>query len=84
LWLRIIASVLDLPLSPTVADEGAAFGAALLGGIAAGVWTDADEAVTAAVRPQAAVEPDPAWVSAYAELRGRYQALYPALRKVPS
>ncbi|MFP5394482.1 MAG: FGGY-family carbohydrate kinase, partial [Gammaproteobacteria bacterium] len=32
LWRRIAASVLELPLERTAADEGAAFGAALLGG----------------------------------------------------
>ena len=34
LWLRIIASVLELPLQRMEVDEGAAFGAALLGGVA--------------------------------------------------
>ncbi len=47
LWLRIVASVLEVPLERTATDEGAAFGAAVLGGVAAGVW----EAVAAAVRP---------------------------------
>ena len=34
-----------MPLEATVVDEGAAYGAALLGGVAAGVWDDAREAV---------------------------------------
>ena len=37
-WLQIVASVLELPLERTAADEGAAFGAALLGGVAGGLW----------------------------------------------
>ena len=45
LWLEIVASVLEMPLEATVVDEGAAYGAALLGGVAAGVWDDAREAV---------------------------------------
>ena len=45
LWLEIVASVLEMPLEATVVDEGAAYGAALLGGVAAGVWGDAREAV---------------------------------------
>ena len=36
LWLRIVASVLGLPLERTEAEEGAAYGAALLGGVAGG------------------------------------------------
>src|SRR3954449_884199 len=39
-WLRIIASLLELPLARTAADASSAFGAALLGGIAGGLWTD--------------------------------------------
>ena len=79
LWLQIVASVLGIPLETTDADEGSAFGAALLGGVAGGVFADVAEAVEACVRPRAAVEPDPAWVERYDELHGRYQALYPAL-----
>ena len=50
LWLEIVASVLGIPLELTRADEGAAYGAALLGGVAAGVWGDAREAVDTACR----------------------------------
>ena len=57
LWLRIVASVLELPLERTAVDEGAAFGAALLGGVAGGVWSSVEEAVAATVRPTDVVEP---------------------------
>ncbi len=80
LWLRIVASVLELPLERTAADEGAAFGAALLGGVAGGTWTGVEEAVAAAVRPTDVVEPVPEWVEAYRAGRERFRALYPALR----
>jgi xylulokinase len=80
LWLRIAASVLDLPLEQTASEEGSAFGAALLGGVAGGVFADVDEAVARCVRVSHVVEPDPAWRDAYAELLPRYRALYPALR----
>ena len=33
LWLRILASILDLPLQRTSSEAGAAMGAALLGGV---------------------------------------------------
>jgi xylulokinase len=82
LWLAIVAAVLDLPLERVAVDEGAAFGAALLGGVAAGVWPDVPSAVAATVRPGDRIEPDPAWVAAYAEGRERFRALYPALRGV--
>ena len=34
LWLQIVASVLELPLERLAVEEGAAYGAALLGGVA--------------------------------------------------
>jgi xylulokinase len=80
-WLRIVASVLELPLERTAADEGAAFGAALLGGVAAGLWSDVHEAVAATVRPAGQVEPVGAWIEPYREARERFRALYPALRR---
>jgi xylulokinase len=80
LWARILASVLGVPLEKTAVEEGAAYGAALLGGVAGDVWSSPEEAVAACVRPAGTIEPDPAWVSAYDELRPRFRALYPALR----
>jgi xylulokinase len=80
LWLRIVASVLDLPLERTAAEEGAAFGAALLGGVAAGVFRDVHEAVESTVRVVDAVDPVPEWRAAYVDGYERFRALYPALR----
>jgi xylulokinase len=79
LWLRIVASALDLPLERTESEEGSAFGAALLGGVAAGVFADVHDAVARCVRAREAVEPDPSWRDVYADLVPRYRALYPAL-----
>jgi xylulokinase len=80
LWLRIVASVLGLPLERTAVEEGAAFGAALLGGIAAGIFADAEEAVDRCVRVAATVEPEPAWQDRYDDLYARFRRLYPTLR----
>ena len=80
LWLRIVASVLDLPLELTESEEGSAFGAALLGGVAGGVFADAHDAVSRCVRPRSVVEPEPAWRDLYAERLPEFRALYPALR----
>jgi len=80
LWLRIVASVLGIPLERTAVEEGSAYGAALLAGVAAGAFADVHEAVERCVRVREVVEPDPTWATAYAELHGRFRALYPALR----
>ena len=79
LWTAIAAAVLGLPLERTEAEEGAAFGAALLGGIKEGVFADAREAVAATVRTRDRVEPDPGWQAAYEQGYARYRQLYPAL-----
>jgi xylulokinase len=82
LWLEIVASVLGLPLELTAVEEGAAYGAALLAGVRAGVWRDADEAVAACVSVRATVEPDAAWQAVYEDGYGRFRSLYPALKEV--
>jgi len=82
LWLRIVASALEIPLQRVAVDEGAAFGAAILAGVAAGVWRDVREGVAATVKAGRTIEPVPAWVEVYREQRERYRALYPALRRV--
>jgi xylulokinase len=82
LWLRIVASVLELPLDRVAVNEGAAFGAATLGGVAAGLWPDVHAAVAATVAPGAQIEPVAEWIPVYTEQRERYRALYPALRGV--
>ena len=82
LWTTIIASALELPLERVAVDEGAAFGAAILAGVAAETWPDVHAAVKATVKPRSLIEPDPKWVEAYRVQRPKYQALYPALRSL--
>jgi xylulokinase len=82
LWTKITASVLELPLERVAVDEGAAFGAAILGGVAAGAWPDVHAAVKATVKPRGRIDPVAEWVEVYREQRPKFQALYPALRSV--
>jgi xylulokinase len=80
LWLKIVASVLGLPLERTESEEGSAFGAALLAGVKADVFANAEEAVARCVRVRDSVEPDPEWAAAYEHGYERYRLLYPALK----
>lgn len=82
LWTRIVASVLGLPLQRVAVEEGAAYGAALLGGVAAGVFGDVHEAVAECVRVTETVEPEAEWAKAYAEGWLRFRAFYPMLRGI--
>jgi xylulokinase len=82
LWLQIVASVLGVPIELTAVEEGSAYGAALLGGVVAGMFADVPDAVARCVRVRATVEPDPAWQAAYEDIYERFGALYPALDAV--
>ena len=86
LWLRIVASVLEPPLERIAVDEGAAYGAALLGGVAGGAFAAVEEAVAACVHVRETVDPVPDWIEPYAEARERFAPftrLWRAVRKPP-
>ena len=72
--------MLGIPLERVEVEEGAAYGAALLGGVAGGVFRDVHEAVEACVRVRDTIEPDPAWQEGYEEGYRRFRTFYPALR----
>ena len=82
LWLEIVASALEVPLEIMATDQGSAFGAALLGGVASGVYRDLDQAITACVRVTEVVDPIAGWIEPYREARHRFRHYYPALRAV--
>ena len=65
-----------------MAEEGAAYGAALLGGVAKGVFADARAAVDACVRVRDRIDPDADWQRVYDDGYARFRELYPALRKL--
>ena len=82
LWLEIVASVLGLPIELMVVEEGSAYGAALLAGVAGGAFANAREAVEVCVRARETVEPNLDWAPVYEEGYARFRALYPAVRGV--
>jgi xylulokinase len=52
LWRQIQADVYGRAVETVLVDEGAAFGAAVLAGIGAGMWRDIDEASDRLIRLQ--------------------------------
>lgn len=78
-WRHILADVFGVPLQRSLLTELTGIGAALLGGIAAGVYTDAQDAASTA-RYGAITEPDAARHAYYHQLYQEYQALYPRLK----
>lgn len=84
LWRQIIADVLGVELVTTNAGEGPAFGAALLAGVASGVYSSVQQASDATVRVVERTEPQQQNTSVYAHMYEQYRALYPALKPILS
>jgi xylulokinase len=82
LWLGIKAAVLDRPLEVLATAECAALGAALLGGMAAGVFADAAKAMHAGVRIGTRVYPDPALARVMADRDRIYRDLYATVKPI--
>jgi xylulokinase len=79
LWRQILADTLNVPLRSVQTTEGAAFGAALLAGVAAGAWPDVESACDAAVLTGETTMPDPAGVRFYADAYHRFTSIYPTV-----
>jgi len=82
LWRQIQADIYGQPVEIVEAEEGAAYGVALLAGVGTKAWSSVDEACLSVVKTKARIAPD----IKSAELMDRqykaFQALYPALRSV--
>ncbi len=80
LWCQILADTLGQALVTVEEGEGAALGAAVLGGVTAGIWPDVDAATAELVQETGQVTPGTVGTAVMAEVHARYQALYPALQ----
>lgn len=80
LWRQIQADVFDTELVLVNVTEGAAYGAALLAGVGAGVFSSVQEAVAQTVHVTERTVPIAENVARYARLYQSYRNLYPALR----
>jgi xylulokinase len=82
LWREIQANVYGHPVETVRADEGAAYGAALLAGVGAGLWPSVDEACDRLVKSSVAATPDSGIVATMNHRYEAYRRLYPALRTI--
>jgi len=80
-WRQMQSDVFRTPLVTMAIDEGAAFGAALLGGVAGGVWPDVASACQAAVRTKEPVKPNRKASAIYNKYYPTYRGLYRSLRR---
>jgi xylulokinase len=84
LWRQLQADIYGTPIRRTVADEGPAYGAALLTGMASGTYADVDEAVSVVKLREEITEPDTDRAKIYEEHYEVYRSLYPATRSAMS
>jgi xylulokinase len=80
LWLQLQADIYGLPVRRTAVDEGPAYGAALLAGVAAGVFEDVGAASARVRLDESVIEPNSERTRRYDELYSTFASLYPALR----
>ena len=78
LWRQLQADIYGTPIRRTVADEGPAYGAALLAGVASGTYAGVEEATSVVVLREQTTEPDPERMKIYEEHYEVYRSLYPA------
>jgi xylulokinase len=82
LWRQIQADVYSHEVETVAAEEGAAYGAAILAGVGAKAWNSVDQACDAVVRVAGRVQPN---VSNAMLLNHNYQIyrrIYPALKSI--
>lgn len=79
-WRQIQADVYGQEVEILEADEGAAFGAAILAGVGAGAWDSVDEACGKTIRVAEVVQPNSESVGKLNRNYKAYKLLYDALR----
>jgi xylulokinase len=82
LWRTIQANIYAHTVDVLTAEEGGAFGAALLAGVGANAWPDTDTACATAIRVAEQIAPDAEAIQHYSDGYRIYRRLYPALRQV--
>ncbi len=80
LWRQMLADIFEAEIVTTNATQGAAFGAAMLAGIGAGVFADAEEAAEATIAVTGSTEPNQRIHAVYSSAFELYRSLYPQLK----
>jgi xylulokinase len=82
LWRQIQADVYGMPVDLVEAEEGPAYGAALLAGVGTGVWPSVEKACESAVRVARRVEPEKKNIGLMDRQYAAFRKVYPALRDI--
>ncbi len=81
LWRQIVADILNIPLSKSVADDSS-LGSAMLAGVASGVFGSFEDSVAACVRQDGVTEPVPEHWAVYEQGFTVYKQIHDALAPV--
>ena len=79
LWRQIQADVYGREVEIVAAEEGAAYGAAILAGTGAGTWSSVEQACDAVVRVAKRIAPNSKDAPAMQRGYQTYRKIYPAL-----
>ncbi|MGD0893069.1 MAG: xylulokinase [Terracidiphilus sp.] len=82
LWRKIQAGIYGHAVEVLTAEEGGAFGSALMAGVGAGHWANLDEACAQAIEVAQRIEPEAADLASYKTGYEKWRKLYPALRSL--
>ncbi len=82
LWRQIQADVYGHEVEIVEAEEGAAYGAAILAGVGAKLWPTVDDACRAVIRVSKRVAAKPENVSVMNQSYAAYRKVYPATRSI--
>jgi xylulokinase len=82
LWRQVQADVYGHEVEIVQAEEGAAYGAALLAGVGARMWSTVDEACASVVRVAKTVRPDADAVAKLNKNYAAYRRVYGATREI--
>jgi xylulokinase len=82
LWRQIQADVYGQEVEIVEAEEGAAFGAAILAGIGAKIWPSVDAACDSVVRVVERIKPIDANVAVMNAASNVYRRIYPAMKSI--
>jgi xylulokinase len=82
LWRQIQSDVYSHEVEIVAAEEGAAYGAAILAGTGVGAWSSVDEACDKVVRVASRIPLNPANSKTMQQNYRTYRKIYPSLRQV--
>jgi xylulokinase len=82
LWRQIQADAYNHEVEIVEAEEGAAYGAAILAGVGAKIWRSVDAACDSVVRVASRTYPNPANAEVMQKNYAAYRRIYPAMKSI--